>query len=99
MREPIAHQAIIRILGHRKLLYGSDFFVSQMRGQSLGVADSFLWLHEDSPVWVEKQATINPVLIGLEHLRSLKWAYWSEKPSDTQVEVILWSNAAELFGV
>ena len=46
--EPIAHQSIIRIIGHDKLLNGSDFLGN--RGRSLGVVDSFLWLYENTPV-------------------------------------------------
>lgn len=97
--EPIAHQAILRIIGHEKLLYGSDFYVSHLRGRSVAAADSFLWLYEESPVWKEKQATIKPVLVGLESLRSLKWACWSERLSDKDVEDIFWNNAAKLFGI
>jgi len=95
--EPIAHAAIIRILGHRKLLYGSDFFVSHMRGRSVAVTDSFLWLYEQTPVWKEKHKTLQPVLIGLEQLRSLKWACWSERLTDGQIEDIFWNNASGLF--
>jgi len=95
--EPIAHQAIIRIMGHRKLLYGSDLPVSHMRGRSLAAANSFLWLYENSPIWGEKHLRIKPVLIGLEHLRSIKWACWSERLNDSQIEDIFWNNAAELF--
>ena len=97
--EPIAHQAIIRIIGHQKLMYGTDIPVSHLRGKSVSVGDTFLWLYENSPVWGEKHQSIKPVLIGLEHLRSLKWACWSEKLSDKQVEDIFWNNAAELFGI
>jgi len=50
-------------------------------------------------VWGESYAKIKPVLIGLEHLRSLKWACWSERLSDSAVEDIFWNNAATLFGV
>jgi len=97
--EPLAHQAIFRILGHERFMYGCDYPVSHFHGRSLGVADSFLWLYEDSPVWGEKHTQIKPVLVGLEHLRSLKWACWSEKLSDNQVEDIFWNNAARLFGI
>ena len=97
--EPMAHQAIIRIIGHDKLMYGSDLPVSHLRGRSLSAADSFLWLYEETPVWGEKHNKIQPVLIGLEHLRSIKWACWSERLSDTQVEDIFWNNAARLLGV
>ncbi len=97
--EPMAHQAILRILGHKRLLYGSDLPVSHLRGRSLGVADSFLWIYGHTPVWGEDYARIKPVLIGLEHLRSLKWACWSERLPDSAVEDIFWNNAARLFGV
>lgn len=97
--EPIAHQAIIRYLGHQHLLYGSDLPVCLMRGRSLGAADSFIWLYEKTPVWGEKHLAVKPVLVGLEHLRSLKWACWSERLTDSQVEDIFWNNAAKLFGV
>lgn len=96
--EPLAHQVIIRLFGHRKLLYGSDFPVSYLRGRSLAAGDSFVWLNESSPVWGEKHQRVKPVLVGLENLRSLKWACWSERLSDSQVEDIFWNNAAELFG-
>ncbi len=97
--EPIAHQAIIRTLGHERLMYGSDLPVSHMRGRHLAVADSFIWLYEETPVWGEKHNKIDPVLIGLEHLRSIKWACWSERLSDAAVEDIFWNNAARLLGV
>ena len=97
--EPIAHQAIIRIIGHDRLMYGSDLPVCHERGRSLSAADSFLWLYEDTPVWGEKHLQIDPVLIGLEHLRSIKWACWSERLDDNAVEDIFWNNAARLFGL
>ena len=97
--EAMAHQAIIRIIGHRRLMYGTDIPVSHLRGRSAAAADTFFWAYQDSPVWGEKHLKIEPVLIGLEHLRSLKWACWSERLSDRQVEDIFWNNASELFGI
>ena len=80
-------------------MYGSDLMASHGRGRSVGTADTFLWLGDESPVWAEKHITIKPVLVGLEHLRSLKWACWSERLSDSAVEDIFWNNAAKLFNV
>ena len=98
--EPLAHQSIIRMMGHEKLMFGTDFgYVSHTPGRSVAVADTFLWLYGDSPVWNEKHSQIRPVSIALENLRSLKWACWSEKLTDRQVEDIFWNNAAQLFGV
>ncbi|MCA9041229.1 MAG: amidohydrolase family protein [Planctomycetaceae bacterium] len=97
--EALAHIAVLKILGHEQFMYGSDFHVSHMRGRSLAVADTFLWLYEESPVWNEKHQSIEPVLIGLEHLRSLKWAAWSVGLSDSQIEDIFYRNAERLFEV
>ncbi len=95
--EAIAHQAVIRYCGHERLLYGSDYPVSHLRGRQVAAADSFLWLYESTPVWDENQGRVEPVLVGLEHLRSLKWACWSEKLGDPAIEDIFYRNAAKLF--
>ena len=97
--EPIAHQAILRILGHERLMYGSDLPISHFRGRSLGAGDSFVWLYEQTPVWGERHNKVDPVLIGLEHLRSVKWACWSERLTDSQIEDVFWNNAARLLNV
>ena len=96
----MAHVSIIKIMGHKKLMYGTDFgLVSHSPGRSVAVADSFLWLYGDSPVWQEKHTSIKPVLIALEHLRSLKWACMATGLADSAVEDIFWNNAAELFEI
>ncbi len=97
--EPMAHQAILRIMGHKKLMYGTDLPVCHQRGRSVGVGDTFLWLYEETPVWKEKHIAIQPPLIGYEHMRSLKWACWSERLSDSAVEDIFWNNAAPLLDI
>jgi glutamate-1-semialdehyde 2,1-aminomutase len=97
--EPIAHQAIMRIIGHDKLMYGTDLPISHARGRSVGSGDDFIWLCEDTPVWDESQAKIDPVLVGLEHARSVKWACWAERLDDNAVEDIFYNNAAKLFGL
>ncbi len=97
--EPIAHQAVLRYFGPKKLMYGSDLPISHMRGRSLSAADSFIWIYEETPVWGEKHAKIDPVMVGLEHLRSVKWACWSERLSDSDVEDIFWNNAALLMNM
>jgi len=97
--DPFAHQVILRTFGHKKLMYGTDIPVGVFRGRSVSVADTFLWLTDDSPVWAEKHQHIEPVFVGLEHLRSVKWACWSERLTDSQVEDVFWNNAADLFDV
>ena len=97
--DAMAHQSIIRIIGHDKLMYGSDLPVCHLRGRSVPAADSFVWLYRDTPVWGEKHTQIKPLLVGLEHLRSLKWACWSERLTDMQIEDIFYNNAARCLGL
>lgn len=97
--EAMAHLTILRLFGPDRLMYGSDFWVSHLRGRSLGAADSFLWLYEDTPVWGEKHVQVHPVLVGLEHLRSVKWACWAAGLTRPEVEAVFYDTAAHLFGV
>ena len=43
-----AFEAIVRTLGVRRLLYGSDFPVSHARGRCAAIGDSFLWLSPEN---------------------------------------------------
>ena len=76
--EPTAHEAIIRIMGHDRLLYGTDYPCCHILGKYLALGDSFVVLGEDNPVWNVDYADITPALVGHEHLRSIKWACWAQ---------------------
>ena len=98
--DAMAHVAILRIIGHERFMMGTDFGpASHQHGRSVPVADTFLWLYDDAPVWQEKHTTIRPVLIILEHLRSLKWACQAVGLTDRQVEDVFHDNAARLLGL
>ena len=45
--EPTAHEAIIRIMGHDRLLYGTDYPCCHILGKYLALGDSFVVLGED----------------------------------------------------
>ncbi len=97
--DAMAHVAILKIMGHERFMMGTDFGpASHQHGRSVPVADTFLWLYDDAPVWQEKHTTIRPVLIVLEHLRSLKWACQAVGLTDSQVEDVFHNNAARLLG-
>jgi len=92
-----AFEAIVETLGHDRLLYGTDFHVSQMRGRCIAIGDSFHWLYAEEMGLAEKHTTLKPVLIGLESLRSLFLAIHRLKLNDRQIEDIFYYNAARLF--
>jgi glutamate-1-semialdehyde 2,1-aminomutase len=95
-----AFEAIVETLGHKRLLWGSDFPISHLRGRCVAVGDGFVWLYEDSLDWEAMLPyPIRPLLVGHESLRALKLAATRLKLSDTQIEDIFYRNAAEMFGV
>jgi glutamate-1-semialdehyde 2,1-aminomutase len=94
-----AFEAIVETMGHRKLLYGSDFYVSHLRGRCVAIGDSFHWFYADEMNLAEKHIRLEPVLIGLESLRSLRLACQRLKLTDGQVEDIFYTNAADLYSL
>lgn len=93
-----AFEAIVEVLGHERLLYGSDFPISHLRGRCVAVGDSFHWFYAEDMNLHERHITLEPVLIGLESLRSLRLAARRLKLRDAQVEDVFYGNAARLFG-
>ncbi len=94
-----AFEVIVETLGHDKLLYGTDFHVSHLRGRCVAIGDSFHWLYAEEMNLGEKHTTLKPVLIGLESLRSVILAMHRLKLSDAQVEDIFYGNAAKMLRV
>ncbi len=92
-----AFEAIVEVMGHERLLYGTDFPVSHLRGRCVAMGDSFHWFYEDEMDLDEKHTTLQPVLIGLESLRALRLACWRLKLSESQIEDIFYWNAMRLL--
>ena len=92
-----AFEAIIETMGHERLLYGTDFHVSHIRGRCVAIGDSFHWLYADDASLQADYATLQPVLIGLESIRSLRLACHRLKLTDSQIEDIFYHNAKQLF--
>jgi glutamate-1-semialdehyde 2,1-aminomutase len=92
-----AFEAIVDTFGHERLLYGSDFYISHLRGRCVAVGDSFHWFYAEDMNLHEKHTTLHPILVGLESLRSLRLAARRLKLTDAQIEDIFYNNAARLF--
>jgi glutamate-1-semialdehyde 2,1-aminomutase len=94
-----AFEAIIDTFGHERLLYGTDFYISHLRGRCVAIGDSFHWFYADEMDLAEKHIALQPVLIGLESLRSLRLAFRRLKLRDGQIEDIFYYNAAQLYSL
>jgi glutamate-1-semialdehyde 2,1-aminomutase len=94
-----AFEAIVEVMGYERLLYGTDFHVSHLRGRCVAIGDSFHWIYADELALEERHTQLRPVLIGIESLRSLILACHRLKLSDSQIEALFFGNAQQLWGL
>ncbi len=96
---PLATAACLRYLGPDRVLYGSDFFCSHIRGTNLPLSDSFVWLTQDTDIWPHVIYRDKPVLVGLENLRAVKAAFEMINLGDREIEAYFWGNAARILAL
>lgn len=94
-----AVEAIIRTFDHTRVLYGSDFPVSHLRGRCVALGDGFFWISADNTNLSVPYGQLELSLIGHESLRMLKVAAMSLRLTDTQVEDVFCHNARRLLGL
>ncbi len=97
--EPEALVAILRAFGPRRLLWGSDFPVSESRGRAVTAGDGFVWLQADTVNWDKVSPACQPILVGLESLRALKGAVDELGLNGEDVQDIFCDNAWRLLGL
>ncbi|MCG8586166.1 MAG: aminotransferase class III-fold pyridoxal phosphate-dependent enzyme, partial [Pirellulales bacterium] len=90
-------EAILREFGPRRLLFGTDFPVSEVRGRCVSVGDGFAWL-DHSIDWTSVQFAA-PTLVGIESLLALKQACRNCSLSDGEIEAIFGNNARQLLRI
>lgn len=95
--EPDALMAIVKTFGPRRILWGSDFPVSQQRGKCVTVGDAFSWICPRR-IDVDPAAPVcHPTLVGLESLRALCLAAELMDLSKKDLENIFFNNARRLL--
>ena len=93
-----AFEAIFDVMGNDRLLYGTDFHISQLRGHCIAIGDLFHWLYADEMSLNEKHTNLQPVLSELEPLRSVILAMHPLRLNDHQIEDLFYGNSARLYG-
>ncbi len=95
-----AHIALLRAFGPDRLMWGSDYPFSNMRGKCVAFNDSFTWFydcdHDLGPYSIDANQKFT--LVGLECLRALKFACMACGLSNSQVEDVFYNNAVRLYG-
>lgn len=97
--EPEAYVAILNAFGPRRLMWGTDFPVSEIRGRCVTVGDGFAWLQPDSVLWDKTGPQGRPALVGLESLRALRAATDTLGLNAADRRDIYADNARRLLGL
>jgi glutamate-1-semialdehyde 2,1-aminomutase len=96
--EPEPLEAVLRQFGPGRLLFGTDFPVSESRGRAVSIGDGFVWLNDHNIDW-DKESFATPVRVGVESLLALRQACRSLHLTDSDVERIFSRNAQALLGL
>ncbi len=96
--EPAGLEAILKTCGVSRLMYGSDFPVSELRGRCLSVGEGFFWLHDHNANW-EGWQHAQPQLVGIESLLALQQACRTLCLQEQDIERIFSGNARQLLGL
>lgn len=87
-------RAALKRLGPRRILWGSDFAVSEMRGRCVGTGAHFFWLHPEIIQKGYRPPTVTGMtLVGLESLMCLREACEDSGLGSSDVRDIFYNNA------
>lgn len=96
--ETESFKAALKILGPQRILWGSDFGVSEMCGRCITTGNRFFWLHPEL-IDAEYQAPTegNMTLIGIESLLALMESCEDEGLNRSDINDIFLNNALHLL--
>ncbi len=95
--ESAAMRAVLENFGPRKLLWGSDFPVSLLRGRCVTWGDGFAWVTADLAQDHPEAFHGRPLPVGIESLRALAEAAEIAGLEAGDLEDIFFNNAQRLF--
>jgi len=96
--EKEAFSTALKYLGPQRVLWGSDFGVSEMRGRCVTTGDSFFWLHPELLRADQVAPTsTNFTLVGIESLLCLREACEDAGLNGRDIEDIFQRNARRVL--
>tara|TARA_R100000027_G_scaffold37442_1_gene27547 strand:- start:29709 stop:32057 length:2349 start_codon:yes stop_codon:yes gene_type:complete len=96
--ESQAFSKALDVLGPSRILYGSDYPISNLKGRSVTVGESFSWIYEDLENPAAAALNSQMALVGLESLSALREAAERHGCSAKDIEDIFYNNAARMLG-
>ena len=97
--EPEALLAVLDEFGPRRLLWGSDFWVSETRGKCVTAGDGFVWLNRRTVDWENVSPPVVDLPVGIEALRALRYAAAEFGLNGADLDDIFHDNAMRLLGL
>lgn len=91
--------AILQEFGPTRLLWGSDFPISQIIGRCVTVGDGFLWTQTDVVNTGKVNIPYHPVIVCMESLRALKETADLFGLSKADLQDIFYNNACDLLNI
>ncbi len=90
--------AIIQAFGLEKMMWGSDFPVSEDRGRCVTMGDGFVWVRPAEENTPEVENHGKPTLVGIECARAFKEAALALGLSKSEISDLFYGNAVNFFG-
>jgi len=97
--ETDAFRSALEAFGPGRILYGSDYPCSSLRGRCVALADSFYWLHDLQDYEDLRRAGEAMTLVGLESLLCLREACEDFGAVAKDIEAIFHENARHVLGL
>ena len=83
--------------GLNRVVFGTDFPLTQMRGRSLTIGDGFIWLNGYNVDWEGYAGLVEPVQLGIENIRALQQTMEVLELSKMQTEDLFYNNAMAMI--
>ena len=92
-----AFRAALEVLGPRRVLWGSDYMVSELRGSCFTQGDGFTWIYSDDSSAEKLTIFGNYTLVGIESLLCLREACEDTGMNPADIQDIFRDNALRLL--
>ena len=92
-----AFRAALEILGPRRVLWGSDYMVSELRGSCISQGDGFTWIYSEDKSAKDLTVFGNYTIVGVESLMCLREACEDNGMTPGDLQDIFRDNALRLL--